>query len=198
MSRYNITQKSALLRAALVAVLLAALPSVHASLHEASVELQDFLHKIQPSAPQTSSRKLLGGADCLQYVSASADIYVGTCGALATKSEDHWCDISTVLNSCDASNNYCGAGYTIYNSAVYVANGYGITSGAACVGTSEDDCCKINDGAVAGLVIGVIAGAALIIAAFAYCCKCCCFRPKPVIVMAAQQPQIVVVPAGTK
>ena len=150
MSRYNITQKSALLRAALVAVLLAALPSVHASLHEASVELQDFLHKIQPSAPQTSSRKLLGGADCLQYVSASANIYVGTCSGLETKSEDHWCDMSTVLNSCDASNNYCGAGYTLYSGAVLAANAYGLTSGAACFGDSGDDCCESNAGAVAG------------------------------------------------
>ena len=193
MSRYNVTQKSTLLRAALVAILLAALPSVHASLHETSVELQDFLHKIQPSAPQTSSRKLLGGTDCLQYASIYATIAVGTCSGLETKSEDHWCDVTSVFNSCTASNSYCGVGQTTYDLAVRSARSYGFTSGEVCVGASTDDCCKPNAGAVAGLVIGVVAGAALIIAAFAYCCKCCCFRPKPVIMMAAQQPQVVVV-----
>ena len=188
MSRYNVTQKSTLLRAALVAILLAALPSVHASVHEASVELQDFLHKIQASAPQTSSRKLLGGTDCLQHAySVNADVYFGTCGGLTTKSEDHWCDAQQAVDSlgCDASNNYCGFGSATYNAVV--------STSTFCIGDSEDDCCKPNAGAVAGLVIGVVAGAALIIAAFAYCCKCCCFRPKPVIMMAAQQPQVVVV-----
>ena len=48
-----------------------------------------------------------------------------------------------------------------------------------CCAPSSDDCCKTDDGAVAGLVIGLIVGLTLSITACAWCCKCCCFRPKP-------------------
>ena len=47
-----------------------------------------------------------------------------------------------------------------------------------CCGTSEDDCCPPNGGAIAGLVIGIVVVLAASITACAYCCKCCCFKPK--------------------
>jgi len=176
------------LACAVLAIFLTIIPATHASLHEGSAELKEFLHKLQPATAQTSSRKLLGGSACVQYITYSADAYVGTCGGLEVKDESHWCDSSAVLSQCTYYNNYCGYGYTAYSSARTVSE--------FCVAESSSECCKPNGGAIAGIVIGLIVLIAGIVALSAWCCKCCCFRPKPVVMM-APAPQVIVVPAPT-
>jgi len=73
---------------------------------------------------------------------------------------------------------------------------------ATCHAYSESDCCEPNTGAIAGIVVGIVVFIALIIALSAWCCKCCCFRPKLVVLgqqhavqMVQQVPQVVVVPS---
>ena len=57
-----------------------------------------------------------------------------------------------------------------------------------CCASSEEDCCVPNSGAVAGVVIACILTVVGSITACAYCCKCCCFKPKPqVVTIAAMQ-----------
>jgi len=182
---------------AIVALLFAAVPTARAAVHEADKDLEAFFQHVQP---QEHSRKLLAGTDCLQHAALDAGVYVGSCGGLGVKDESHWCDLADVQNlQCTSANNYCGAGWILYTAAVAAIDALPSSTTSACVGQSEDDCCKPNGGAIAGVIIGCVAGLAAIITLFAFCCKCCCFRPKQVVVMQQQPaaaPQVVVVPAA--
>ena len=66
--------------------------------------------------------------------------------------------------------------------------------GPWCCASSSDECCEANVGAIAGLVIGCVVGLALSITGCAYCCKCCCFKPKPTTTVMTQQPVTQVAP----
>lgn len=60
-----------------------------------------------------------------------------------------------------------------------------------CCAPNEDECCDIDDGAVAGLIIGSILFFVVSITGCAYCCKCCCFTPKPATqTVVIQQPSV--------
>ena len=137
------------------------------------------------------ARKLLGGTDCIQHVvSANAQPFVSVeCGALLKKDEGHFCDTSEIGDFVETFTDYdaedVDAVATVFPEL--------------CVADSLDDCCKPNGGAIAGVVIGCVAGLAAIITLFAFFCRCCCFRPKQVVVMQQQPvaaPQVVVVPAA--
>lgn len=62
-----------------------------------------------------------------------------------------------------------------------------------CYASDDTLCCDTDGDAVAGLIIGLIVFSATSITTCAYCCKCCCFRPKPqtVTVATMQLPTIV-------
>jgi len=77
-----------------------------------------------------------------------------------------------------------------------------------CCAASSDDCCDINGGSVAGVVIGIVVFLAITITSCAWCCKCCCFKiPQPaqaVVMMAPMgqasvlgQPQVLMQPMPT-
>ena len=57
--------------------------------------------------------------------------------------------------------------------------------GDFCYAESKDDCCEINPGPVAGIVIGIILFIVLSIVGCCACCGCCCFRKKEVVVVQA-------------
>ena len=57
--------------------------------------------------------------------------------------------------------------------------------GDICYAESSDDCCEINPGPVAGIVIGIILFIVLSIVGCCACCGCCCFRKKEVVVVQA-------------
>ena len=63
-----------------------------------------------------------------------------------------------------------------------------ITDYSFCCGELED-CCPPDEGAIAGLVIGIVVFMVASITLCAYCCKCCCFRPAA----QAQAPAVVYV-----
>ena len=71
-----------------------------------------------------------------------------------------------------------------------------ITDYSFCCGELED-CCPPDEGAIAGLVIGIVVFMVASITLCAYCCKCCCFRPAAqaqapavVYVQGQQMPQV--------
>ena len=134
----------------------------------------DILTIIRGNQHESHSRKLLAGSSCAAHATLGANYYYGECAAFTKRDESHWCSAGVT---------YYG---TSYNSDI-------------CIATSEDECCPVDGGAVAGLVIGLVVGIAGIITLFAFCCKCCCFRPKPVIITqqpVTQTPQVVVVPTS--
>lgn len=66
---------------------------------------------------------------------------------------------------------------------------FSCTSDIICCAPSSGDCCELNAGALAGLVIGIVVFLALSITGCAYCCKCCCFsRPAAASIVVHQQP----------
>ena len=171
-------------------LLLAVLPTAHASVHKADPKVMEFFKLVASSQPQqTSSRKLLAQGDCLQHASSpAAQPFYGECSGLVVNDESHWCDLEYVSNTCDSSNNYCGAGSANYFVAVAYAQLLPTGTKKACIADSSMDCCAPNGGAIAGTVIGCFVGLALIITAFAWCCKCCCFRPKQVVIVQQAAP----------
>mmetsp|Transcript_34479 Transcript_34479/g.55385 ORF Transcript_34479/g.55385 Transcript_34479/m.55385 type:complete len:184 (-) Transcript_34479:311-862(-) len=77
-----------------------------------------------------------------------------------------------------------------------------------CCAASADDCCEVNGGSVAGVVIGIFVFLAIAITSCAWCCKCCCFKiPQPAqaaVMMAPMgqasvpgQPQVLMQPMPT-
>lgn len=139
-------------------------------------EKDDILAAIRANEHEGHSRKLLAGTACLSHATWTSNLYYGECPAFTKKDESHWCS--------------AGVSYGGYQ-----------TSTDLCIAESEDECCPTDGGAVAGLVIGLFVGITGIITLFAFCCKCCCFRPKPVVimqqpVMQQQTPQVIVVPAS--
>ena len=154
--------------AALAVVCALNVVSVSASaygVHPANRDVRDSVIKASQEKHESAhSRRLLAGDSCLTYVDDTLypdwDVYEGSCGAFGNKDEDHW----------------CGAGELS-------SFGY---DGALCVAESEDDCCTLNSGALAGTVVGCVAGLIGIIVLFAFICKCCCFRPKQIVIV--QQP----------
>ena len=95
--------------------------------------------------------------------------FYGDCGGLSTRNDDNWCTEPGWDTSFWQESEFC------------------------CAATS-DDCCKSDDGAVAGLVIGLFAGFTLCCVACCYCCKCCCFtyrqNKNPPVVMYIPQPGV--------
>jgi len=175
-----------------LALCVALLPTARASVHEADHDIQDFIKLLAQhnAAPQSSSRKLLGGTECFSKITLTADAYVGSCDALTVKDESHWCDTDDVTSSGLTAYGFSSAEIAAFQTALAL---YG-TPDSFCVGESSDDCCKPNGGVIAGMVIGIVGGLAAIIAACAWFCKCCCFRPKLVVQAQPQQaPQVVVV-----
>jgi len=165
--------------AALAVVCALNVVSVSASaygVHPADRGVRDSVIKAsQEKRESAHSRRLLAGDACFTYVDDTLypnwDVYEGSCGAFGNKDEDHWC----------SAGEFSDFGY----------------DGALCVAESKDDCCTLNSGALAGTVVGCVVGLIGIIVLFAFICKCCCFRPKQIVI--AQQPmapQVVVVPAG--
>lgn len=116
------------------------------------------------------ARKLLGGSECLQHTESDNfdplnNIYEGKCGALAKKAEGHWCDTAD-SDFADFINDELGLPPAALAEL----------ASSLCVADSTDDCCEIESGALAGVVIGCFVGLVGIITLFAFCCKCCCFR----------------------
>ena len=170
--------------------------SAHASgLHELPAdERETYLKALRARSEESHARKLLSGDQCLQHAQPYTPLFEGACGAFHVKDEGHWCDTSN-SDVADFIEDY-----TIYD-ADLVAESYS----AVCIADSSEGCCKPNDGAIAGVIVGVIVGVVGIITLFAFCCKCCCFRPKQILVVQQQpavamqqQPQVVVVPAGAR
>ena len=173
------------------ALLLAVLPTAHASVHKvADPKAMEFLKLVSSSrTQQTSSRKLLGGMDCFDHFgSDNASPYVGKCSGLLVDDESHWCDLDAV--ECNAANDWCGAESqaTYEIAAAYITAILPEGSTRVCVADSDIDCCAPNGGAIAGTVIGCFVGLVAIITAFAWCCKCCCFRPKQVVIVQQAAP----------
>ena len=106
-----------------------------------------------------------GNAACM----CSDNKFYGDCGGLSTRNDDNWCTEPGWDTSFWQESEFC------------------------CAATS-DDCCKSDDGAVAGLVIGLFAGFTLCCVACCYCCKCCCFKYRqnknPPVVMYIPQPGV--------
>ena len=144
-----------------------------------------FLKQLRAKSDNSHSRKLLAGAACLPHaLSPNAQAFTGTCGALTKKDEGHWCDMSELGDVVEYFTDYDADDVDALASVIP----------SVCIADSEDDCCPVNGGVVAGVVIGCVAGLVGIITLFAFLCKCCCFRPKLVVQAQPQQaPQVVVV-----
>jgi len=175
-----------------LALCVALLPTARASVHKADPKMQELIKLLgqHSAAPRTSSRKLLGGAECLSKITSTSDAFIGSCGGLGVKDESHWCDSDDVTQAAYTS---YGVPYaeSVYYDTLLALSG---DPDSFCIGESADDCCKPNAGAIAGVAIGIVVGLAAIITACAWCCKCCCFRPKLVVQAQPQQaPQVVVV-----
>ena len=153
------------------------------------------------------SRSLLAGLECVNNAPFLYDYYDGTCKTLTKRDESHWCDAEAFgLELAD----YMGYPYPEDYSdelAAYVAdyNDIDISSGRFCIAGSKEDCCMEDAGPIAGVVVGGFLGIVGIVVLLAFLCKCCCFRPKQILVMQQppavamqQQPQVVVVPAGAR
>jgi hypothetical protein len=180
---------------ALACVLNAA--SAHASgSHAIPSDKRDmFLKALRAQSEQGHARKLLAGLACAQHAaSPNANGFVAVkCAALHVKDEGHFCDTADLLDAAEDILDYD------------IDDDYADMFPDTCIADSVDDCCKPNDGAIAGVVVGGFVGIVGIITLFAFCCKCCCFRPKQILVMQQQpavamqqQPQVVVVPAGAR
>ena len=175
-----------------LALCIALLPTARASVHKVDPKMQDFVKLLaqHKAAPQSSSRKLLGGTACFSKLTWTAGAYIGSCDALSVKDESHWCDMDDITDSALSAFGFTSAEIQTFQTAVALAG----TPASFCVGESSNDCCKPNGGAIAGMVIGIVVGLAAMIAVFAWCCKCCCFRPKLVVQAQPQHaPQVVVV-----
>ena len=161
--------------------------SAHASgLHELPAHERDvYLKALRVQSEKSHARKLLAGLDCVQHaLSPNADFFVGGCDT--GKDEDHWCETSALA---------------VYDPSLAA---YATNMPEICIADYVVDCClppppppsdpppseTLDAGAIAGIVVGCVVGVAGIVTLVAFLCKCCCFRPKQVLVMQQQQPQL--------
>ena len=113
------------------------------------------------------------------------DLVSGKCG---TESSDDDADFSGLLNGLMNSEN--GDSFFTGDCGPFAtkADDKWIDGIDVCVARSADACCDINEGAVAGLAIGLFLALVAAITCCCWCCKCCCFRRK-------EQPTVVYVNA---
>ena len=146
--------------------------------HEASADARAFLEKLRAaSSARTSSRKLLGGLECLSKETDTSGLFQGKCGAFAKEKSGHWCDVG----DCSAANNYCATGDESFSGAVFKA--FGVDT-KFCTAENDGGCCELESGALAGTVVGAVAGVVLILTIVCYWRKCCCFKRKGAVASA--------------
>ena len=110
---------------------------------------------------------------CVKVVSAltsltggSAAAYYGTCGAFHKRDGSKWCRMPSAFVSFYSKLNvklhdeYCSF--------------------------NVDQCCPVDVGMAAGVAIGCAVALAGAITGICFCCKCCCFKPKPAAASAGQ------------
>jgi len=122
-----------------LALCVALLPTARASVHEADHDIQDFIKLLAQhnAAPQSSSRKLLGGTECFSKITLTADAYVGSCDALTVKDESHWCDTDDVTSSGLTAYGFSSADIAEFQTALALIG----NPDSFCIGESSDDCC---------------------------------------------------------
>ena len=109
----------------------------------------------------------IGGAGtCPSQCSTSSDV----CFSHSTCDSDEYCD---AWLTCDACSN-----------CARFDDSFDGKCPSACSSSSLDA------GVVAGIVVGCVAAVAGVVTLIAFLCKCCCFRPRQMIVMQQQQPQL--------
>ena len=133
--------------------------------------------------------------------------YASSCGSSTLKSFLFENDYDGDYEDFGVTNEYTGSCGAFSTKSDQWCATDGPNTPATCHAFSEDDCCELNGGVVGGLVAGLVAGVAVIVTLILFCCKCCCFRPKNIVLShhpihgvpvqhQMQSPQVIVVPAN--